>query len=389
MKIWKFYLLSPVTLLFTGNILFFLQASAAVTTSFGVIALNNASAPIGMNKFNLGIEYSPDNNLITGETYRPQIAADHNRSYGILPVQLHGDVKEKSAQTPGASGATNTEASMASSPLVKRHSMIVAGSGSPTLTKNEIDQPNTSFRLHITDSKENLSGRIAAVETKLILITNLLFPVNRYAAHQPGNPGNMSDKASNSPAQSTSLPVSIVSIKAALKNAAVQINWEAREELNLNLYEVERSTDGANFQTIGLVFPWENPEASSNYRFTDQHPQSGINFYRLRGVDKDGSFKYSVIVQAGNAQLPANPVSIVPNPVKGSIRAVFSGLAKAAYVVELRTVAGTLQLKKTITIQQADQLEILDPGYAAPGIYWLTIFDQQLQKLGSSRVVIQ
>lgn len=197
------------------------------------------------------------------------------------------------------------------------------------------------------------------------------------------------NNASPTGAPVTPTPVSIVSIKAVLKKAAVQLNWEAREELNLNVYEVERSTEGSGFQTIGLVFPWDNQEASNSYRFTDQHPLSGINYYRLRGVDKHGGIQYSGIVSAGTAPLPVKHIAITPNPVKGNIRAVFRGLEKAVYVVELRNISGQLQVRKTINIQQDGQVEILKPGPTPAGIYWLTISDQQQHTLATSRVMVQ
>lgn len=187
----------------------------------------------------------------------------------------------------------------------------------------------------------------------------------------------------------TTLPVSIVSIKAALKNTAVELSWEVREELNLNVYEVEKSIDGANWNNIGLVFPWDNQQVSNNYKFTDNNPHQGMNFYRLRIVDKDGSFKYSNIVAARTGALPNSSISIAPNPVKGNIRAIFSGLAKGSYMVELRNVAGQLQLMKNINIQQTDQIEFFERGNAAPGIYWLTVFSRDNQKIGTVRVIVQ
>lgn len=197
-------------------------------------------------------------------------------------------------------------------------------------------------------------------------------------------------KAYSFDATTTTLPVSIVSIKAALKNDDVEVSWDVREELNLNYYEVEKSLDGRNFENIGLVFPWDNQQVSNSYRFTDQHPFDGTNFYRLRIVDKDGSSKYSNIVLARTGALPnSSSISIAPNPVKGNIRAIFSGLGKGIYKVELRNVAGQLQLMKNINIQQTDQIEFFERGNAAPGIYWLTVYDKLGKKLGTNRVVVQ
>lgn len=196
-------------------------------------------------------------------------------------------------------------------------------------------------------------------------------------------------KAYSFDAGTGTLPVSIVSIKAALKNTTVQVSWEVREELNLNLYEVERSADGAHFEMIGMVFPWDNQQVQNNYRFTDKHPFNGMNFYRLRSVDKDGRFKYSNIVSARTGALQNSNISIAPNPVKGNIRAIFSGLPKGSYVVELRNVSGQLQLMKHITIQHSDQVESFERGNAAPGIYWLTTYDREGKKIGTSRVIVQ
>ncbi|MGN6417525.1 MAG: hypothetical protein ACTHMC_08540 [Pseudobacter sp.] len=370
MKICKFYLLQAVALLVTGNIICVQQAfsSATAPSDFATLTNEHIHSPVfaELNRFNYCIEQFPGNNSITKESYRTEIAVNHILSHENSVVPSFHNSIDKSRQTLGHVYGINN----------------ISG-----------NESGTNLRLHITDSNHYLQARTPAFFSSTgegFLKNNPGVPANRPGLYQPYTYYDSRPCVqSNFRIRLASLPVSIISIKAALKNTAVQINWEAREELNLNLYEVERSTDGINFQTIGLVFPWENPDASSNYRYTDEHPQPGTNYYRLRGVDKDGSFKYSDIVRAGNAPLPANPVSIVPNPVKGNIRAVFSGLAKAAYVVELRTVSGTLLLKKTINIQQADQSETLDPGHVAPGIYWLIIFDQQLQKLGSSRVVIR
>jgi hypothetical protein len=187
----------------------------------------------------------------------------------------------------------------------------------------------------------------------------------------------------------TTLPVSIVSIKAVLKNTVVELSWDVREELNLDFYEVQKSADGSQFENIGMVFPWDNQQVSNSYRFNDKQPLPGMNFYRLRIVDKDGSVKYSNIVSARTGAPSNSNISIAPNPVKGNIRAIFSGLSKGSYRAELRNVAGQLHLMKNVNIQQIDQVEFFERGHAAPGIYWLTVYDKEGKKMGTSRVIIQ
>jgi len=344
MKIWKVYILLTVALLITITQISAQQAPAIVYTEHSchsnpqqTVSMNSSLEYLHVNWFNIPIEQSPDVE-ISFCTYAAIDQQNADASDNRIPPGLAAGSNEATPRYTGMHRYQETEHANTAKGLKPLFNVY----------QKSTDRQNPGFRLYMAGTKA------PAVD-----------------------------------ARPPSIPVSIVSIKAALKKAAVQVSWEAREEHQLNLYEVERSSDGVNFQTIGLVFPWDNQEASNNYEFRDQHPLPGMSYYRLRNINKDSSFTWSVIVPAGNALLPFNHISIMPNPVKGNIRAVFSRLPNATYNLELRSVSGTLQLKRTINIQQAEQLEILEPGYAPPGIYWLTIFDHNNQKLGSSRVVIR
>lgn len=197
-------------------------------------------------------------------------------------------------------------------------------------------------------------------------------------------------KAYSFDALSVALPVTLVEFKANKKTNGVELTWDVREESNLNVYEVQRSTDGVHFETIALVFPWDNGRASNDYHYTDQKPFDGINYYRLNMVDKDGSRKYSTIVSVRIGAALNTQIVIAPNPVKERIRVIFSGLSNGMYRVELRNTNGQLQQSRQITITQREQIEHLDRTAASnAGIYWLTVYDKNNQKIGTSRVIIQ
>lgn len=355
MKIWKVAILLPVALLITITQMAAQQPAPIANTVHSsnikqeqYVSMASLPEQLHLNWFNISIEQIPETEI---SFYAPAAIVRHHddATYYRIPVN--------SSITGNAGFQVKEYFPVA----VKKHTKNTIGLKPHTIDyQKSTVRKAAGMRLHITGTIQEING-------------------------EHNNPGEVKPVDARPP----STPVSIVSIKAALKKDAVQINWEAREEQHLNLYEVERSTDGVNFQTIGLVFPWDNPEASNNYEFRDQHPPPGISYYRLRSINKDSSFTWSAIVPAGNAPRPVKHIGIMPNPVKGNIRAVFSGLPKATYTLELRSVSGTLQLKRTINIQQAEQLEILDPGFAPPGIYWLTLFDHSHQKTGSSRVVIR
>ncbi len=113
------------------------------------------------------------------------------------------------------------------------------------------------------------------------------------------------------------LPVTLVSFHAKAIESSALIEWETVSETNASHFEVERSSDAKNFEKIGTVAAVGNSTAWQTYLFTDLTlgNQSRTVYYRLRSVDRDGTFSFSrsVSVQTkGSGQL----VNVYPNPAR-------------------------------------------------------------------------
>lgn len=122
------------------------------------------------------------------------------------------------------------------------------------------------------------------------------------------------------------LPVNIVSLTATVHNKNILLNWLVGEQINVQQYMVEFSTDGINFTAVGQVAAGNN----TNYTFMHTTPVKGINYYRLKITDRDGSVAYSKIV---NARLvgKAPVVMITPNPFFNNIL-LYTDLLKASKI---------------------------------------------------------
>ncbi len=104
------------------------------------------------------------------------------------------------------------------------------------------------------------------------------------------------------------LPVTIINFNAKLlPDQTVQLKWEAYTDAKHDFFEIEKSIDGRIFQSIGRV------NTDPPFIFPDASPSFGSNLYRLKHVDKDGSFSYSNIVNIILANKYA--IDIYPNPV--------------------------------------------------------------------------
>jgi len=125
---------------------------------------------------------------------------------------------------------------------------------------------------------------------------------------------SFSDFAIGIGAAPITLPVKLTKFAAKAESSSVLLTWETATELNSDKFIVERSNDGSLFLPIGDVKAKGNSSQQISYSLRDKNPQSGINYYRLKQVDLDGSFENSDILPV-KFSLSAASVKTYPNPV--------------------------------------------------------------------------
>lgn len=91
------------------------------------------------------------------------------------------------------------------------------------------------------------------------------------------------------------LPINLTSFSVTNQLNSVQLKWTTASEKNNSHFEVERSTDGIAFLSIGRRAGFLNSNTLSNYFFYDNHPFNGSNYYRLKQIDLDGKVAFSNI----------------------------------------------------------------------------------------------
>ncbi len=116
------------------------------------------------------------------------------------------------------------------------------------------------------------------------------------------------------------LPVTLLSFKAS-KDASgkyVKLEWSTTNERDNDRFIIERSV-GGQWINLGWVKGQGNSSSIYYYTYTDSIPGEGINNYRLKQVDINGTSKYSpvVSVQFGNK---VGLYTVFPNPAKDFIK---------------------------------------------------------------------
>ncbi|HRD79851.1 MAG TPA: hypothetical protein PLL53_03760 [Saprospiraceae bacterium] len=92
------------------------------------------------------------------------------------------------------------------------------------------------------------------------------------------------------------LPITLASFRATPLAASVLLEWRTASEQNNDYMAVERSTDGIKFEEIGRLPGIGSTSEPQYYRLEDRRPAQGINYYRLRQADYDGTLSFSDVL---------------------------------------------------------------------------------------------
>ncbi|MEO6758875.1 MAG: PQQ-dependent sugar dehydrogenase, partial [Saprospiraceae bacterium] len=165
---------------------------------------------------------------------------------------------------------------------------------------------------------------------------------------------------------SSPLPITLSSFSGRYENGSSHLIWSTATEKNGAYFQVERKTEGGDFQNIGRVTAVGESTTPQHYFFDDPLARPGENIYRLRMVDRDGSFKFSsaitiLVLETGHWQLS-------PNPATGQVTLSVYGETEPArlrleiYNTQGRQVLAHEQIAPTLPYHQKLQIGQLPVG---------------------------
>jgi hypothetical protein len=145
----------------------------------------------------------------------------------------------------------------------------------------------------------------------------------------------------------SALPVTLISFDVVAEGKTANLKWATSSEANSKGFEVERSVETGSWTTIGYVAS-QNSNSSSQltYNFSDASPARGINYYRLKMIDLDGTSAYSRI-RSLKVDKAAMSLVAYPNPVvNGKLTIDVSG--SGSYQADVYSLSGVLVLQHNL-----------------------------------------
>jgi Secretion system C-terminal sorting domain len=111
------------------------------------------------------------------------------------------------------------------------------------------------------------------------------------------------------------LPFQLLDFTARQNKNNIDLKWITTSEENIVAYNVERSTNGINWEKAGAVNANHSNLPNKQYQFTDQKPLRGKNYYRIASVETTGRFQYSPVLSITFLTHDIiRGVSVFPNP---------------------------------------------------------------------------
>lgn len=256
-------------------------------------------------------KYDPTGNILGTYTIRTSKSA-HTFTDGQFTINV--------AFPPGAVYAGNAN-------LPAGFSILSGSDGSSSvvigITGSWSGTGPTALRTFVLPIK--IVGPSTDQPTGTVLVWNDPFINENPVANSTGSPLNVTNV----------LPVTLTAFIATKENSTAFLKWSTTFETNSDHFEVQRSSNGKNWNEIGIVASNGESTSLKDYSFTDTKPMRGENLYRLKMIDKDQSFAYSRI-QGVRFEDTVQDLSVYPNPSADFVYIRDAGNVEEVSVTDLK-----------------------------------------------------
>lgn len=164
----------------------------------------------------------------------------------------------------------------------------------------------------------------------------------------------------------------------AINTGAVNVSWITENETNNDHFEIEKSFDQTNFKTVALIFGQEdNTTGVNNYSFNDKANDlrgRQVVYYRLKQIDLDGKFTYSIVKMVRLDETPKAFVQVYPNPFMEKLNLHFLSNEGGKAEVRMINSKGQVVVNNRSEIDNGyNNIQLTNLSSQAPGLYVVDI----------------
>ena len=168
------------------------------------------------------------------------------------------------------------------------------------------------------------------------------------------------------------LPLQLLFFKGKWYGNTNVLNWKTTKEDNYKNFELQKSANGQNFETISSI-SITSGSSNGNFIFTDAFPFSGSNFYRLKMVNADNSFSYTEIINVRSDVRTLIISGIYPNPFTNNFQVKISSATSLQSRIEIVDFSGRRIFSKVYVLGEGDSKIEINGSSFKSGVYMILL----------------
>lgn len=186
------------------------------------------------------------------------------------------------------------------------------------------------------------------------------------------------------------LPVKLESFTATASDCNALLKWKTTGEFNADRFIIEQSVDGINYQAVASVKTSGLVNGSQYQQLVAQ--VMGFAIYRLKMVDRDGSFEYSSAVSVRLDCTKQEFMQVYPNPVYNVspiVNLLFASSYRGSAQFLIFNATSQRLFNKTLQVVSGTNLVTADVSGLAAGTYFIRVIGADGRPIGSGQKFIK
>lgn len=166
-----------------------------------------------------------------------------------------------------------------------------------------------------------------------------------------------------------------------LSNDGVKIIWAAKHEEKVDHYTIERSSDGAAFESVRDVTANHHDLQLHYYSYTDFEPYSDSCYYRLRALNTSNSNEYFELLKYINrdVHLPKLKANAEGGLINYSFDFTTKPVDEAILVVVYDVYGNEKYAKVFVAADSDDDTKVYENTHQlTPGVYYVTASNERM-----------
>jgi hypothetical protein len=168
----------------------------------------------------------------------------------------------------------------------------------------------------------------------------------------------------------TASGVRLSTFHASTNNNAVQLNWTVACRISFARFEVQRSADGINFNTISS-FQADYLRCLQPFDYTDASAIGQV-YYRIKVGDIDGRYSTEKVIRITGKKITETEIKVV-SPVNGSFLQL-TVLATGTEQIGVQLLTGTGSILQSFNMHPAKGVNRIEVPFTVSraGVYFLS-----------------